>query len=159
MNALRTSAVLLGLIGSSLISIPASASSVPDIEERVLADQCSVSIERPHWSSGAPGVIFKARTVCRVTADVALYRALYRCVSNPGGGDPRNGNCDIAASEPSQSRRHEPNQVQTWYCPSADKPGVSGRGYYVGLVTARAEDGTRETFWTAALDHTQGRLG
>lgn len=79
------------------------------------ASGCTIAVNNPHTSSGAGGVIVKARVTCSSTRTVAFYGSL--------GSGPYIGPHMTRATN-SETRTVAGGTTATFYVPAADKPGV-----------------------------------
>jgi hypothetical protein len=99
---------------------------------------CTTSVENPHYSSGAGGVIAKSRVTC--TASVNYYDGdflLFVCRSNPTG--PENTwasqyGCVQKAVAGAYLSPPYAGTVYSFYVPALGSPGAHGTGYWVACM-------------------------
>ncbi|MCU1485807.1 MAG: hypothetical protein JWN67_2553 [Actinomycetia bacterium] len=101
------------------------------------AASCTTSIDNPHFSSGAGGIIVKGHFDCGAATvdEVAFVMQLYVCPSYPS--NPTEANlavyCTLKANN-GRSDYNVPPGDHTRYAPENTLPGVHGTGYWVGCI-------------------------
>ena len=124
-------AVLCALAATSIVLVFPATSGAE-------LNSCSVtSMQTPHYSTGAGGVIAKATWACSfVPTTIRLYPyALYLCPSQP----PQDEtwivlNCTQKGQNTNNISITQPNTNYTRYVPPSGLPGAHGAGWWTSCV-------------------------
>jgi hypothetical protein len=137
--------MLVVLAGSTAMAAPVTSpapvgtvsASAPPVSPLDLRG-CTGTAHNPHYSTGAGGIIFKMHLACRTSRTVDLLQGrLYKCPRWPTGshtGWPGQG-CVTPGNEILYDEFVSGGTTgKIWYIPPLGKPGVHGRGYWVGVA-------------------------
>ena len=116
---------------------PVAGLSIED-QGGLRASSCSLTMDNPHYSSGAGGVIAKARVNCNFNGTGPMTIDLHRCTSS-GHASSLGSSCVQVAGRTNDAYPFSANTQQTIYVPQVGKPG-GPRGYWyrasVSLITS-----------------------
>lgn len=144
MKRLRLAVVTLFAM-VSLAGAATTGARAESPQPQPLAPTCTVTADNPHYSSGASGVIHKARFTCSGTATQfydGVQLNLWRCTSKPTAWPGNNSTCVARASslpgsivDGGGSVSVGAGETVTVYNPPVGNPGVADAGgYWVGTV-------------------------
>ena len=123
---------------------------------------CEGRIETPHYSTGARGVIAKARWLCSRAAIVDIDFRLWACRLKYPQNDVTwlANNCVLVGRNTNAVVVHSEN-LNTWitrYAPPAGEPGSNWHGYYVACA-GWSSDGTTNMMYSGVYWYAGGALG
>lgn len=160
---LRRSTAFLALCLAVSATIPATASTPSndpvfplDLESMSApladpdANKCFVTVENPHYSSGAGGVIAKVRWTCGSLASrtvTSFIGNLYRCPRKPAGTVEKTWTSTYGCSTVRSANGPVPFSVArsgaaTRYIPRNGQTGASRGAYFVACVRGYYSSGT-----------------
>ena len=125
-----------GGLGTVTIAVNGAADSTEGVTAAALPPgACTATINNPHYSSGAGGVIFKTRITCTVNATLELSGTLMEGTQVGPGPVVRSS---------VETRSQMGGVTTTWYTPLEGRAGAPCHraSYYWGSITLRAYGGT-----------------
>lgn len=143
------------LIAAFCLAVPSSSQALGldrnnshrQVRIRPLDLGCTQSVDNPHYSSGAGGIIVKARITCYgAYHNVQGSLWLWLCPEPPSGGQDTWSNQGCTAMAIGWFNREvAPDQTITVYSPPEGEPGVHGSGYWKGCLSY-SDDITGNTY-------------
>lgn len=142
------------MLGGALVPAAAVSSAACD----------SITVDRPHYSAGAGGIIAKGKVSgCGSTARVYELLSLWLCPSNSNPPDPitkswEDNHCTpvVAAHHPEGGGYFNPSGTGTdvRYVPRQSEPGAHGTGIWIAENTW----GTKYTDYAGVTRHESGDI-
>jgi hypothetical protein len=123
-------AVALAFAGATVVTPPANAATL----------KCTVSVENPHFSTGANSVIFKTRITCNIAAVIDFSGTLSKGPQiGPG----------VRVASTTQTKAQALGKTYTYYTPATGgtKVACAPTAYYSGSihVVGTAANGVTDT--------------
>lgn len=142
--------LLSGVAVISMSTSNAALASQPTVDRSEapslrFEEACQGKADRPHYSNGAGGIIFKMRATCRVTRKIdSASGRLWKCPNPPSGdeGSWTGQGCTLPTYHNYVDQTVQAGTTGTWYVPPAGQPGVHGAGHWVGVAFFSANGST-----------------